>query len=270
MDSTPLEEIAFLTRSEHRVEVFDRLAERGWTRRELHEATEISQPTLGRMISGFEESGWVAANGVGNGHEYELTPLGALIADSFTGLLDTAATVRKLRDVVPHLPFDEFDFDLMLLKEARITTSDPDDVHAPMRRKDEVAANADHVRTLCSSLSPAAIQAEGDRLLNGEHTGEAIVEASAIDTLTADAELTELLRELLASESVSFYQYDGNVDVMLDLFDETAGIVPLDDDGMPVGAFIETDNDEVRRWVTATVDAYREQSDRVTPEDLPG
>lgn len=270
MDSTSLEDVAFLARSEHRAEVLDRLARDDWTRRELNDTTGISQPTLGRILTGFEDRGWAAKNGTENGREYALTPLGELLAEEFSTLLDTAETVRKLRDVVHHLPFEEMDFHLSLLREARITTAGPDDVLAHMRRQDEVADEADHVRTLCSSFSPAAIQAERDRIVNGDHTGESVVRGDALDTLSADDEVATWLDDIIDSGDATIYRYDGEVPVMLGLFDDTAGIVPLDEGGMPIGAFIETEDPEIWAWVRETLDAYREAAEPIEPGDLPG
>lgn len=270
MNTASLDDVAFLARSEHRAEVLDRLTSDEWTRRELHDATGISQPTLGRILSGFEDRGWAIQDGSENGREYTLTPLGELLAEEFSTLLETTSTVRKLRDVVPHLPFDEMDFDLSHLREARITTAQPDDVLAHMRRQDEVADRSDHVRTLCSSFSPSAIQAERDRIVNGDHTGESIVTGDALDTLSADDEIAAWLDDIIASGRATIYRYEGEVPVMLGLFDDTAGIVPLDEDGMPCGAFIETDNEAIRVWVKETLDAYRERAEEVTAGDLPG
>lgn len=269
MNTASLEDVAFLARSEHRAEVLDRLTRDDWTRRELHDATGISQPTLGRILGGFEERAWAVKNGADDRRAYTLTPFGELLAEEFATVLETTRTVRELREVVPHLPFEAMDFELSLLREARVTTAQPDDVLAHMRRQDEIADRSDHVRTLCSSFSPGAIQAERDRIVNGDNTGEAIVSGDALDTLSDDDEVAAWLDDIIASGGATVYRYDGEVPVMLGLFDETAGIVPLDDEGMPCGAFIETDDEAITAWVADTLDAYRDRAEAVTAGDLP-
>lgn len=269
MNSGPLDDVAYLARSEHRAEVIETLTPDGWTRRKLHEETGISQPTLGRILSGFEDRGWITENGTENGREYALTPLGQLLTEEFDTLLDTVRTIRQLREVGEHLPFEEMGFDPSLLRDAKITTARPDDALAHMRRQDDVAEQSDHVRTLCSSFSPSAVQAQRDRILGGEQTGEAIVAGDALDTLTADDELVTWLADLIESDRVTMYRYNEPVPVMLSLFDDAAGIIPLDDDGLPYGAFIETENEEIRTWVGDTLDEYREEAERIRVSDLP-
>lgn len=104
---SPLDDIAFLSRSNNRVAVLEALARDDQTRRELREATEVSRPTLGCVLDGFEERGWVANSGSGNGHDYFLTPLGQVVAEEFTETMATVETVQKLRDLAPQIPFDE-------------------------------------------------------------------------------------------------------------------------------------------------------------------
>lgn len=268
MDSTSIDDVAFLVRSEHRAEILDRLTRRDWTRRELRDATGISQPTLGRILSGFEERGWVADNGRTNGREYTLTPLGEFLADDFMTLLDTTQTIRKLRGAVEHLPFDEMAFDNALLMETTITIAQPDDTLAHMRRQDALAEESDYVRTLCSSFSPAAIEAQRDRILNGDNTGEAIVAGDALDRLTDDDELAELLGDIIASDKTTFYRYDGPMPIMLSEFDEKVGIIPIGDDGMPCGVFIESDHEEIKAWVVDTLDAYQERATELMTGEL--
>lgn len=265
MNPSSLEDLAFLSRSEHRAAVLDRLSRGARTRPELRDHLGISQPTLGRILGGFEERGWVSKNG----RTYSLTPLGALLAREFSTLLETVETIRTLSEVAHHLPFEQMDFDLSLLREATVTTADSEDVLAHMRRHEALVEQSDHVRTLCSSFSPSAVQAQRDRVVNGDHTGEAIIAGEAIDTLTQREDVGSLLGDLIASDKATFYRYDGTVPVMLSLFDETAGIVPLDDEGMPCGTFIESDTEEIRTWVRETINAYKAETTELTPGDLP-
>lgn len=268
MDSTSIGDVAFLTRSEHRAVVLGELADGPRTRREIHDTTGISQPTLGRILGGFEERGWAAKNGSEIGREYALTPLGELIIDEFTSLLDTAATVRELRSVVEQLPFDEMDFDRSLLRKTSITSATPDDPLAHMRRQNELAEDAEHVRTLCSAFSPRAVEAQQDRMLNGVNTGEAIIETGALGKLDDHPELAQAMAELVDLGQLILYAYDGTVPLMLDLFDDTVGIVPLDDDGMPAGTFIESDNPRISTWARDLFESYKKQANSLEPAEL--
>lgn len=57
---TPLGDIEFLARSEHRLTVLETLPEEGLTPNELKEETGIPRATIGRILGNFEERGWVA------------------------------------------------------------------------------------------------------------------------------------------------------------------------------------------------------------------
>jgi DNA-binding HxlR family transcriptional regulator len=90
-----LEELVFLARSRHRVALLGALSREERTRRELEESTDISQPTLSRILSDFERRHWVT-----NKHNgaYTLTPLGSLLASAVED--GTAACVQPAEFVL--------------------------------------------------------------------------------------------------------------------------------------------------------------------------
>jgi predicted transcriptional regulator len=118
MTSTPLDDVEFLARSSHRVEVLQTLATGPRPRPVLHDETGIPQPTLGRILGGFEDRNWVERRG----QEYALTELGALIVAEFENLLDTVATVNRVGAVLVDLPTEELDFDVRAFADATVTT----------------------------------------------------------------------------------------------------------------------------------------------------
>lgn len=103
---TPLDDIAFLARSPHRVAVLDVLASGSRTRGQIRETTEISQPTLTRILGGFEDRGWVEKRG----QEYSLTAFGSLLAEDFGALHETVETMQQLKTIGPHLLLEQMDY----------------------------------------------------------------------------------------------------------------------------------------------------------------
>jgi predicted transcriptional regulator len=69
-------DVAFLTRSGHRVSALVALAERPRSRAALRELTGVSASTIGRTLGEFERRNWIRRDG----HEYEATQLGAFVA----------------------------------------------------------------------------------------------------------------------------------------------------------------------------------------------
>jgi len=264
----PLDDVAFVARSNNRVEVLETLAESDLTRRELREATDTSQPTIGRILDGFEERGWVTNEGTGNGGAYRLTPLGRLLAEEFGSLLDTVGTIQTLREIAPHLPMEEMDFDLRALADARITTPRPTDATAHFRREAEVLARTDRLQFLCNQAQPETVERYHDWVVEDGGRLEAVITGDAIDAASAHRVMGRHVRELLTSGRTTIHRYDGDASFMMGMFDDTASLVPLDDSGVPC-AFVESDHEAVRKWVTDTFDSYREKATQLSADDLP-
>lgn len=256
----PLDDIAFLARSNNRVKVLQELTEGDRTRRHLREKTGISQPTLGRILDGFQDRAWVTKNGRG----YALSPLGRVLADEFEGLMDTTETIQQLRDLAPRLPLETMDFDLRLLAKGTITTPKPTDATAHFRRERKLLEETERIQFLCNQAQPETVKRYRNWVVEGGGQLEAIIAGDAIDAASADAEMGAYLHDMLASNRVTILRYDGSVSMMLGLLDEIASIVPLDHNGVPC-AFIESDDEAVRTWVSDTIETYREQANPISP-----
>lgn len=261
--STPLDEVEFLARSAYRVEILNALAERVHTRQDLHEETGISQPTLGRILGSFQDHGWVEKAG----QEYALTPFGELLAEEFSGLLDTVETMQRFRDIAPFLPLDELRFDLREFGDAAITVPRTEDALAHIRRGEDVIVDADDMRLFSPTADPTLFRDLYDRLQDREQFHEAIIGASALDTVLENPDLAALIRSALQSDEMTVYRYEGPFETPIGIADGRAFIMPFDDHGVPC-AFIEADNDAIRSWVVERLDECREQSSQLTVESL--
>jgi predicted transcriptional regulator len=79
MDS-PLDLVAFLTRSENRVETLLALADGPATRPDLQDETGVARATLSRILADFRRHDLATRDA----HEYAATPLGELLAAGLT------------------------------------------------------------------------------------------------------------------------------------------------------------------------------------------
>lgn len=260
----PLDDIAFLSRSNHRVDVLLALDVEGRTRRDLREVTGSSQPTIGRILDGFLERGWIEQTD----RVYQLTPLGRVIAREFNELMASVRSVQTLHDLAPQLPFDAFDFDLDRLTSARITQPSVADATRHVRREQELAENAERIRFFCNSAHPHTVEVYRDRVVEDGQQLEAIIADEALDAAYAEPEMRDYLQDLLASDRATIYQYDGVVDVMVGLLDDVAVIQPIDAGGMPV-AIIESTDDNIRTWAENEIEARRREATLVDPDALP-
>lgn len=262
---TPLDDVEFLVRSGHRVEVLEVLIEAGHTRRAIHERTGISQPTLGRILGAFQDRGWVEKHG----SEFSLTAFGRLIAEEFDDTLEAIETINRFREVAPHLPLDELVFDFGELSDATITMPSEDDNFAHLSRAQRLLADSDTFRILAPSIYQPALRDLYERLQVGDVVSEAIFSNSAIDTLHGDPKLTAVAREMLETERTSLYGYDGAIPYILGIADGRAFLLPLDERRTPV-ATIETANEAVLSWAEGILDEYRDRSERLTAEHFSG
>jgi hypothetical protein len=188
-----------------------------------------------------------------------------MLADEFYGLMDTAETIQHLRDLAPRLPLEEMEFDLRELADATITTPSPTDASAHFRREAELLERTDGIRFLCNQAQPETVERYRDWVLEEGRDLEAIIAGDAIDAASAEEGMGTHLHDLLASDRVRIYRYDGPVSAMLGLLDDVASIVPLDASGVPC-AFIESESEAVRRWVSDALETYRDRAERVSTD----
>lgn len=261
----PVEELVFLARSPHRIQLLTQLSREERTRRELRDATGISQPTLGRILGDFEQRQWISNNHDGT---YALTPLGAMLADAVDDLLGVLDAIDQLAGLAEHLPLERLEFDLSHLSTSTITTPSSADPLAHMRRFDELAAHASTVEMFSNVLSctPAHEPSDGDKEFLAQ-VDELVVTDEALRTDLDDPDLRAWLYGRIEDGDLSLYSYDGTADFLFGIFDESVGIVPIDDTKMPCG-LIETEADAIRTWASDTFEEYRRRAIQLTPDSL--
>ena len=259
---TALDDIAFLARSQNRVTVLETLSSGPHDRAELQEATGISRPTVGRIVTEFQARGLVSQRK----NQYTTSPLGDFLATEFRSLLEGAETMRQLRGVIEWLPTDEFDFTLDHFADATITLVKLSDAIAPVYRAIELLENADHLHLLASSFVPASFEAHWRATVNGTQTSEVVVTADIIDTILADEELTKRLEEIIRSDTATFSCYDGMIPYgAVFTADDVAVFALVDEHGAPQ-TIIETEDEAIRSWITATIDAHQRDANRLDPD----
>lgn len=261
---TPRDELEFLVRSKHRLSVLEQLADEPATRRDLEDRSGISQPTLGRILGHFEERGWATHEG----RTYRLTPFGDVLAEEVVDLLETMEMLGRFHEVAPHLPLDEFGFDLRQFRHARITLPRADDVLVHIRRGGALLEAGDAVRTLSPSIYPEMLRVLRDRLRVRDQLQEAILSGAALDAVLDDPELVSWTREILDAEGVSIYRTEEPIPLPMGVVDDTAFLIPLDQRDIPC-ALVESENDRIRSWVVERLDGYRDRGSEVTVADLP-
>jgi predicted transcriptional regulator len=259
----PLDDVGFLARSGNRVAVIETLSARPQTRGELEAETGISKVTVGRALDDFLERGWIRRDG----EEYRTTPTGDAVAADFSRLRTTVGTAQRLREAAPFL--DGLGFDVRNLEGATVTVPDPTDPMAPFERPVDLLRGAEHVRFLSRMTTPVVLEVLHEEVIEGGQTVEAVLAGGALERLAADPRMVAWARDLLGSDRVEVFRYDGTIGHEVARFDETVALL-VTDERSAARAQVETTDEAVREWFDAEFESYRERAESFDPDDLAG
>jgi hypothetical protein len=171
--------------------------------------------------------------------------------------------MQRLEPVVDSLPIAEFDFELVRLRDATITTPTQTDPGAPLRRARQLILEADEFHFLTNTVVSPLAEALRERTVQGELTVVGVVTEELLDTISASPAFGDPTREMIESGGAELYRYDGSVSQTLGVADGTvASITQVDPDGSQ-RAQIETDDEHVCTWVRSTIEACRRESERI-------
>jgi predicted transcriptional regulator len=260
-----LEDIEFLALSPNRVTVLARLSEESKTRRELADATDASQATIGRILQDFEDRSWIERSG----GEYVATPTGTLVADGFTEMLDVFEVESRLRDVVEYLPADALDFDLRHFGNATITVPSQTRPNAPVRRVLDLLRDADDVRVFSHAFNVQSLTVLEERTTDGEQTFEGVFSRDVVDALADEPGLRRRLVSLLETGDADVRVCEEEIPLAVTVADDVVHLLLRDENGV-LRASVDTDDPVVRRWADETFARYQDAAtplDRRTLED---
>lgn len=262
--NTALDDVAFLALSENRIALLDALSdEQTHSRDELMETTDVSRPTLARILDDLDSRAWITQHG----QECRLTELGAWVHEEFTDLLEMMATANQLRDFVRWMPADAIDRGLVQrLSDAELVFATESDPTAPIRRAGEHVRNGTRLRFLTTQVTVSYFAAMRDAVLNNDMSVIGVVTPDVCQTLRNDFTLTSLSRDLAKSDSVKFFV---TVDPppILQIVDRTVGIGLVDTGKNPQGLIL-SDDDVVLAWAEQTFESYREDATRLSSDEI--
>lgn len=260
-----MEAVSFLVGSSNRVAVLEELRSGRRSTNELDSIVGVPRVTLWRVLRDLGERGWI--------HEedgtYVLSNEGRLIYDDFEALLSTVEAAAALGDFVEYLPLDDLGFDVHRLAEATLVVPSPSDPQGPIRVAERQVREARTVRILSHALAPGVLDVLHDRSGSGDLSSlDAVVTAEVVDAISIDPASRSTLGELVATDDVNVFRYDGEIPhLMAILDDERVGLAVDDEHGAPKGV-VETDDEVVLDWARETVDDYRESAERIDPSDF--
>lgn len=259
--TSPLDDIAFLTRSPNRVAVLLTVAEGSHTRRELVDEVAASRVTVGRILEDFDERGWVQRRGT----TVESTGRGRLLAHEVGSLRNRLRALDRLDSVIEWFPVDRLNVPLEGFVDAEVTVPTATQPNRHHRRIGTVGAEAAVARMYSGAVTHEAIEIHRTAVREQGQRLELLLTTEALEVVRAEPSLGEALR-MLAAESVVAV-VDSPLPVpFVGLFDGTCFIGATDDRGA-VGV-VETDSETVVDWAERTLDDLAARASRVDPESI--
>lgn len=263
--SSLIEDIAYLTRSEHRVTTLVDLTVRPRSRSELWESAGVSSSTIRRTLREFEDRHWIQRDD----YRYETTDLGAFIASAMAELIEQFETERELRDVWTWLPDAESGFSIDMCAGATVTAAGADDPYRPVSRFKTLLQESDQVRIagLDVPLLEPCKEELCQRIIDG-------MEAEFIDPPRVAEYIRstcpELFSDALASGNLTVRLHDDLPSYGVCLFDERVAISGYDPDSVSVRVLVDTDDPDAREWAESVYSSYWRQTPTVPLETVDG
>lgn len=260
---SPLVDVAFLARSENRVSVLRELTASPHDRYSLQEQTGVGRVTLGRVLSDFQERGWICSvNG-----RYETTPVGGMVAASFADLLETMASAEKLSPIATLLP-EEMSFDLRRLADATVHVPSATDPFATLRPAVEQLERAHHVRLLTNATTPETLEVLRRRTTSGELKLEAIADDELLEVLVEAPETSDMLEGMITESSASIWRSGDPVPFIIAIHDDSLVHIGIADETGGKRALVESVDDVVLEWANDFYDDYRQRAKQIDAEPI--
>lgn len=260
---SPIGDLAYLTRSEHRIPALVALTERPRSRSELCELTGVSSSTIRRTLQEFEDRLWIRKDG----YQYVATRLGEAITSGTEDLLERVETERTLRDVWHWLPEEVREFPIEIWSELTVTVADPDVPYGPVKRFESLLEETTTVRYLRPEV--ALMDPCFDVLCRQIDDG---ADVTVIDRQNCHTYFLSMYPErsskLLQRDNFTILEHDDLPPYGTGLLDERVTISCYEQDSGAVHAMIDTDVPAVREWAQSVYERYRSDARPFEPRQL--
>lgn len=256
MDAT-IDDIAHLVSSDHRVGVLDALANGPSDRDDLRAATGASSPTMGRILTDFQNRHWIERDG----NTYQLTGLGEFVVDQFEEFRNAMAYQRRLREVWSWLPHEIEGFSIELFTDVVVSQPGPGYPYEPVERLTELITTTGTMRGFGMALLKSGNLAPFfDHVLDGLEC-EYIYPPAVFERLLEWDEETVLNAVRRSNYTVLVHD-----DLPLDercgicLFDDDVSICCYDPETGTLRSLVDTRSGEMRAWADSYYERFRDEA----------
>ena len=250
--SAPLDDVAFLARSEHRVTALAALAKRPQKRADLRAMTGASHSTIGRTLRAFEDRHWISKDG----DQYEATELGAFVVTGLRKLIDRIETEQQLRDAWQWLPIESSGFTIEMATDAVVTVAEAEAPYRPVNRFVSLLRGTSRFQFV--GLDVALLEPCKDEFRQWIVDG---MEAEIVDPPSVAEYILSTYREHcsapLESGNLTVAVHDDLPPYGISIFDDRIAISGYDQDSGMVKVLMDTDSPKARTWAKSTFETYR-------------
>jgi len=260
-----LEDIAYLVRSKHRVQILDLLTGASFSRGEVKERTEIARTTIDRIINEFEERGWAKRTTDGG---YRATPTGEQVVSEFEPFVTSMDAIRNLGDLAAWLPTDDVPIELRHFRDATVRRPDPTDPTSTVSYLTALVREATEFHCIVGVAPPVAFEKSmRDRVVSGELTTEHVITDEEYRYLLEHRDRLSRWREYVTA-GANLYRHDGAVPCNLFVFDDTVIIAHSQGEiGAPLVG-IESLNKTVRSWALEVIREYKTNAEQLDADSF--
>jgi len=264
---SPIGDIAYLSRSRHRIPALVALTERPRSRSELCELTGVSTSTIRRTLDEFEDRIWIRKDG----YQYTATRLGEVVASGMADLIKQVETERKLRDIWHWLPDEVSEFTIETWEAMTITVPDPDAPYRPVDRFESLLKETNELRLVRPEI--ALMEPCFDVLVQLIDDGVDVVLVARPESHTYFlSTYPDRSSEMMQQDNFTVLEHDDLPPYGTGLLDERVTISCYERDSGTVQALIDTEVAAVREWAQSMCETYTSnaqpvESDRVETGD---
>lgn len=270
LQTIPLQELAFLTRSDHPLNILQELKDESYRLTDLHAVVgdPPSQPTIRRVLGDLIEFGWTEDQG----GKQKITTAGQ---DALNEYRKLSLAVQQLIEKAPwlqRLPPEDATFPIHALVGAKLIVSNPANPGSVLSTVFNLYdRDTSRFRGLCSIYHPVLFSAyrTAYELLNFSIDSEIIFDWPTFVKI-ANTNDTHYILDSLDLSDYDIYALD---------YAHTLGIGIYDDRRVAIGAYNESgngnhvamiisSNEKLVDWGIGLYDSYREQSIHATKIDL--
>lgn len=226
----------------------------------LIERVEMSRSTVHRALDSLEELEVVR----GSGEEYELTPLGRVLAGELQRFGERARTARSLSAFLNAVNSDGTGIPVEHLQDATVTRREPRQPHATIHRIVELFDRSDRVRMFSTVISPIYVDMAYPKLMDGTRI-QAVFEQEVVDLMLS--EYAERAQETIATGNFDVYAHPDELPFELFVFDDRIGMAAHDEAGI-AEVLVESEDPAARAWALDLFEAHRSRAESLTLSDV--